>query len=201
VHRVLANLSKLPPDLVALIEDYCKGRPPRGDAAETCVGPCYGVLGALRALADGSGITHALGESRRGRLALFLVLARMAHRGSRLSAVRWAPDHAVAESLGLSHFDEDDLYETLDWLAVEQGRIELEIARSRPVSTLFLYDVTSSSLEGQKNELAAPGYNRDGKGCSPTRRGSRSRCGSTAATRPIPRRWPTRCASSRGSSG
>jgi Transposase len=28
---------------------------------------------------------------------------------------------------------------------------------------VFLYDVTSSYLEGQKHELAAPGYNRDGK--------------------------------------
>ena len=28
---------------------------------------------------------------------------------------------------------------------------------------MFLYDVTSSYFEGQKNELAAPGYNRDGK--------------------------------------
>ncbi len=28
---------------------------------------------------------------------------------------------------------------------------------------LFLYDVTSSYLEGTQNELAAFGYNRDGK--------------------------------------
>ncbi|KJU86625.1 transposase IS4 family protein, partial [Candidatus Magnetobacterium bavaricum] len=28
---------------------------------------------------------------------------------------------------------------------------------------MFLYDVTSSYLEGQQNELAAYGYNRDGK--------------------------------------
>lgn len=164
VHRVLANLSKLPPELIALIEDYCRGGGgARADAAEVCVGPCYGVLGALRALAEEAGIVRAFGESRRGRLALFLVLARMAHRGSRLSAVRWAQDHAVSEALGLSRFDEDDLYAALDWLAAEQERMESEIAKERPRSTLFLYDVTSSYLEGQKNELAAPGYNRDGK--------------------------------------
>ena len=34
--------------------------------------------------------------------------------------------------------------------------------RRKPVS-LFLYDVTSSYLEGTHNELAAFGYNRDGK--------------------------------------
>lgn len=163
VHRVLANLSKLPPELVALIEDYCRGRIPSEEAADPCVGPCYGVLAGLRAVAEELGLTRVLGEDRRGRLALFLVLARLAHRGSRLSAVRWAEDHAVSEALGLGRFDEDDLYETLDWLAAEQSRVELEMARARPVSALFLYDVTSSYLEGQKNELAAAGYNRDGK--------------------------------------
>lgn len=163
VHRVLANLSKLPPDLVALIDDYCKGRASPETDADPCVGPCFGVLGGLRAVAEEVGLTRVLGEDRRGRLALFLVLARLAHRGSRLSAVRWAEDHAVAEALGLGRFDEDDLYETLDWLAAEQARMELEMARARPVSALFLYDVTSSYVEGQKNELAAPGYNRDGK--------------------------------------
>jgi transposase len=33
----------------------------------------------------------------------------------------------------------------------------------KPKGLVFLYDVTSSYLEGQHNELAAPGYNRDGK--------------------------------------
>jgi hypothetical protein len=163
VHRVLANLSKLPDDLVALIEAYCRGETPSESAEKTCIGPCYGQLGALSALAETLGLPAALGSSRAGRLALFLVLARVAHRGSRLSAVRWAEDQAVAEALGLSRFDEDDLYAALDWLSAEQERIELALARRREPSTVFLYDVTSSYLEGQKNELAAAGYNRDGK--------------------------------------
>jgi len=32
-----------------------------------------------------------------------------------------------------------------------------------PTPGLFLYDVTSSYLEGTQNELSAFGYNRDGK--------------------------------------
>jgi hypothetical protein len=31
----------------------------------------------------------------------------VAHRGSRLSAVRWAADHAVHEALGIKPFDLD----------------------------------------------------------------------------------------------
>jgi hypothetical protein len=162
VHRVLANLSQLPPDLVDLIDAYCHGAA-TVPADDVCIGPCYGQLGALYALADSLGIVSALGSSREGRLSLYLVLARVAHQGSRLSAVRWARDQAVTEVLGLGRFDEDDLYAALDWLHSEQERIEIGLASRSPPSTAFLYDVTSSYLEGQQNELAAAGYNRDGK--------------------------------------
>jgi transposase len=102
------------------------------------------------------------------QLTLFLVLARIAHQGSRLSAVRWARDHAVQAVLGLNRFDEDDLYEALDWVATEQAAIEQRLYRDyvRRVGqppTLVLYDVTSSYLEGDCNELGEYGYNRDGK--------------------------------------
>jgi hypothetical protein len=64
----------------------------------------------------------------------------------------------------LGRFDEDDLYHTLDWLEEQQPRVEAQLARGRiDHGAVFLYDVTSSYFEGQHNELAAPGYNRDGK--------------------------------------
>jgi len=72
--------------------------------------------------------------------------------------VRWAEDQAVAEVLGLGAFDEDDLYAALDDLAARQGKIEKAlyrryVARRGQPPRLFLYDVTSSYLEGEKNEL------------------------------------------------
>ncbi len=127
------------------------------------IGPAYGPLAAMLALARECGIERALGTSRRGRLALFLVLARVLHRGSRRSAARWAGTQATAPALGLERLDEDDLYAALDWLAAEQPRIERALGPKKPKGLVFLYDVTSSYLEGQHNELAAPGYNRDGK--------------------------------------
>ena len=75
-------------------------------------------------MAEGLGIAAALGHSRLAKLGLFLVLARVAHQGSRLSAVRWAEDQAVGEVLGLGKFDEDDLYAALDDLAARQERME-----------------------------------------------------------------------------
>jgi len=165
--RTLANLSHWHPTRIEALR-----RALRGDfdhlTAEPTSGPVFGLLYALKQLADAIGLSAALGKTRLPKLALFLVLARVAHQGSRLSAVRWAKDHAVAEVLGLGSFDEDDLYAALDDLCARQQRIEQALYRqylkrrgSPP--TLFLYDVTSSYLEGQRNALGDYGYNRDGK--------------------------------------
>jgi transposase len=131
-------------------------------------GPIYAVLYVLNSLAQQIGLTEVLGSSRLGKLSLFLILARIAHQGSRLSAVRWAQDHAVKEILGLGFFDENDLYEALDWIASRQTSIENALYKrylkhQQQPPRLILYDVTSSYLEGEQNELAAYGYNRDGK--------------------------------------
>lgn len=90
----------------------------------------FGVLFILKELADRVGITKALSKTPMGKLALFLVLARIADQGSRLSAVRWAEDHCVAEVLGLDEFDEEDLYRALDWLAARQDKIEKKLYRA-----------------------------------------------------------------------
>jgi transposase len=60
----------------------------------------------------------------------------------------------------------DDLYENLSWLSKQQEKIEKKLFNLRfPKATpsLFLYDVTSSYLEGVCNELADWGYGRDKK--------------------------------------
>jgi hypothetical protein len=103
---------------------------------------------------------------------LFLILARVAAQGARLSAVRWAAQHAVAETLGLGPFDADDLYAALDRLAGEQERIEgardrRTVRQRGGAPTVVVYDVTSSYVEGACNALAAFGYNRDKKAGKP----------------------------------
>jgi transposase len=164
--RTLANLSKLPQAIVELLRQALVGQAVA--VPETMSGTIYGGLQVLNEVARQCGLHQALGQSRRARLALFLILARIAHQGSRLSAVRWAQDHAVKEVLGLHYFDEEDLYDALDWIASHQAAIEEAlyqryVQRAGEPPTLVLYDVTSSYLEGEQNELAAYGYNRDGK--------------------------------------
>src|SRR5262249_30983430 len=80
--------------------------------------------------------------------------------------LRLAMAHAACDMLGLGTFTEDALYENLDWLAGAQALVEDRLfaqrTKSKPIN-LFVYDVTSSYLEGTHNALAAFGYNRDGK--------------------------------------
>ena len=178
VHETLANLSKLPPDLIQLIERHCQGQPPPPDhpsppsrgaevSADIHLGPCYGVLAALDGLAREIGVVQAVGEQTRAqRLARFLIYARLAHRGSRLSAARWSEDHAVKEILQVGSFDEDDLYAALENLEQRQASIEAALAPKPDAPSaraFYLYDVTSVYFEGVENELADFGYNRDGK--------------------------------------
>jgi transposase len=125
-----------------------------------------GAVALLYALAQQIGLTQALGPGREASLALWQVIARVIDQGSRLSAVRLARHHCAQELLGLARFDEDDLYANLDWLCEHQQGIEQRLFDQQPRegnAGLFLYDVTSSYLEGEHNELAAFGYNRDGK--------------------------------------
>lgn len=165
--RTIANLTQWAPDRIEALRKALKGEFDGMDGEEVS-GEIFGVLFALKQLADQVGMTRVLGPSEEGRLALFLVLARIAQGGSRLSAVRWAEQHAVSDILGLEQFDENDLYDALDWLEAEQTRIEKRLYEAYVKDTgeppaIVLYDVTSSYFEGEHNELADYGYNRDGK--------------------------------------
>src|SRR5208283_398675 len=148
-NRTLANLSHWPAARVEALRRLLHGE--FDQAAEFSRAPQLGGLFVLKQIAEALGIGAALGHRRLAKLALFLVLARVAHQGSRLSAVRWAQDQAVAEVLGLEKFDEDDLYAALDDLAARQGKLEKTLyrrylARRGQPPRLFLYDVTSSYL-------------------------------------------------------
>ncbi len=136
------------------------------DAVTLKQGVSFGAVWTVYHVARRLGIAKALGTTREGKLALWQVIARVIDQGSRLSAVRLAMSHAACDVLGLGTFDEDALYENLDWLAGAQAFVEDRLfaqrIKTKPVS-LFLYDVTRSYLEGTHNALAAFGYNRDGK--------------------------------------
>ena len=146
----------------------------------TSSGKSVGAVGMLYQVAQILGITKALGKSREAILFLWLVFARLIDQGSRLSATRLARQHVVCEIMGVEGFDENDLYQAMDWGCANQAKIESKLfqflmhkKRSSDsdsdsdsefeAENIFLYDVTSTYLEGNQNELAEYGYNRDKK--------------------------------------
>jgi transposase len=70
----------------------------------------------------------------------------------------------LAEELSVQDADEDDLYDSMDWLLARQQRIEKKLAkRHLSDGCVVLYDVTSSYYEGRTCPLARFGHDRDGK--------------------------------------
>ena len=172
LHRTIANVSHCSEAEIAALrlalrhKEHLEHLGTIQDALTLQQGLSFGAVWTVYHVARRLGIEKALGTTRAGKLALWQVVARVIDQGSRLSAVRLAMSHAACDVLGLDTFDEETLYENLDWLARAQAAIEDRLfaqrAKTTPVS-LFLYDVTSSYLEGTHNALAAFGYNRDGK--------------------------------------
>ena len=172
-HRTIANISKCSDEEISAIKLALKYK---GDLTkvgsfkdniQSKQGLSVGAIALLKTLADRLHITEAFGDSIEGKLALWQVMARIIDQGSRLSAVRLAQSHAVCNLLNIHGFNEDTLYSNLDWLCDNQEAIENKLFsmryKSAEVPRLFLYDVTSSYLEGMENELSDWGYNRDGK--------------------------------------
>ena len=132
-------------------------------------GLSVGALFTVYQIAKRLGIIKVLGNTLNGKLALWQICARILEQGSRLSAARMANFHAAASILQFQqNFTENNLYDNLHWLDQKQKSIEdklfaLRYDKEQVSPNLFLYDVTSSYLEGEKNELAQYGYNRDKK--------------------------------------
>lgn len=171
--RTVANISNCSDESVAILQlalrhaDKLPEILSEPATIELSHGKSVGAVFVAAQTAHRTGITQSLGAGRQSDLALWQIIARLIDQGSRLSAVRLHQTHALAEAIGLEKgFNEDDLYKNLAWLANHQAEIEGRLFRTRQAGEkvdLFLYDVTSSYLEGTQNELGNYGYNRDGK--------------------------------------
>jgi hypothetical protein len=130
-------------------------------------GLSIGAVATVYQVAQTLGIRQGLGNSPQGKLALWQVIARVIQPGSCLASVRLAREHAACDLVRLTDsFCEDDLYANLAWLSERQLRLEKALFRRHADAQaveLFLYDVTSSYLEGEHNVLGAYGYCRDKK--------------------------------------
>lgn len=133
--------------------------------AEVLQGKSYGAILAIRKVAHELGIINALGNSKNAKIALWQVIGRVLFQGSRLSLLRALDVHAAQDMLSLpQELTAKQLYTNLSWLEKNQLQIEKTLQNQHKVkANLYLYDVTSSYLEGSCNEIAEYGYNRDKK--------------------------------------
>ena len=168
--RTLANLSKLPPEAVAVLRRVLKGEklvsPEEAFEIVENGSPAHGHVAAVMTAMRRLGFERLLNSrsSRQRTLVVALVAARILEPQSKLATTRWWPSTTLGEMFGVGDADEDELYEAMDWLLERQPYIEKKLAgRHLEAGGLALYDLTSSYFEGVTCPLAARGHNRDKK--------------------------------------
>jgi Transposase DDE domain len=169
-NRTLANLSKWPAAKIealrAVLADEAVAAPSEGLSIERSW-PHGHVAAALgTALKVGLDRVLSKGPKRKRDLALAMIVARLVDPAAKLATARALDEgtasHSLGRLLGLGTVEPNDLYETLDWLLAQQGKIEKVLARRHlKDGALVLYDVTSTYLEGRCCPLARLGYSRD----------------------------------------
>jgi hypothetical protein len=164
--RTLANMSQWPHHMVAGVEALCRGGAVIGkDDIATGVGKCFGVPYVFQQLANRTYLTKALGTSAHAKVALLMIIASIVEPTSKAGFIEWTKNQTVKEVFGIDEITLSQAYSACNWLAKHQDEIEERLFKLRGGKQEFcyLYDVTSSYLEGIKNKLAAFGYNRDKK--------------------------------------
>ena len=180
--RTLANLSKLPTDVIDGLKALLKGGTVIGTGPDEMQierslphGHIAAALGMLRRIAlDRLMLSTAKDAASRRYcdLVVAMIVDRLITPRSKLGFVRAVDAETATSSLGtvlhLGQVKDREAYEALDWLLDRQKRIENGLARRHlQDSVLVLYDVSSSYFEGRCCPLAQHGYSRDHRGDRP----------------------------------
>jgi transposase len=172
--RTELNLSHLPEHLILGIENMLKSDREttvclKDITISRCIdyGYVYVLLHLLRELRISEVLEKVL-PAEDATLVKAMITGKIITGGSKLSIYNWLlRESAICEHLGLdiSGYKVDRLYTSLGQLHTHQVKIEKKWFRYHKGvgRRVYLYDITSSYFEGVQNELAAYGYNRDGK--------------------------------------
>src|SRR6202162_4748244 len=174
--RTLANLSKLPDDVVDGLRALLKGGTVIGTGPDEMQierslphGHVAAALGMLRRIALDRLILSTAKDAASQRyceLVVAMIVDRLITPRSKLGFVRAVDQETATSSLGavlrLGEVKEREAYEAVDWLLERQQRIENGLARRHLQNgVLVLYDVSSSYFEGRCCPLAQYGHSRD----------------------------------------
>ena len=171
--RTLANLSKLPDEVVDGLRILLKGGVALqsfDDAFEILRSRPHGHVAAVLGTARKLGLERLLDRrpSRMRSLALAMIAARVLDPRSKLATARGLGSETRAdtlgEELGCGDVAAGELYAAMDWLLRRRERIERTLAAKHVADgSLVLCDLTSVYFEGSKCPLARRGYSRDGR--------------------------------------
>jgi len=170
-NRTLANLSSWPEAKVEALSRALKGLPPAGldGMVEVTRSLPHGHVAAVLGTIGELGLEQVIDpvRSRQRDLVAAMITAAVIGGPSKLATARGLRAQTAASSLGevlgLQACDEDDLYQSMDWLLPRQEAIEDALAaRHLRDGTLVLYDVSSAAFEGRTCPLGAIGHARDG---------------------------------------
>jgi len=173
-HETLANLSKLPAEVIAAVEATLKGQTLIAAGSEFTLARSlrHGDVAAVAAMARKLGLAALLGPPCRARdLVVALIISRVVRPKPKLSTLSWWHNTTLGVDLGVADASTDEIYAAMDWLVDQQDSIEKKLAakhlnESVNPHRMALFDLTSSWVTGHCCELAARGYSRDGKkGC------------------------------------
>jgi Transposase DDE domain len=174
--RTLANLSKLPGDVVAALKAILKGGTLIGAGPEELQierslphGHVAAALGMIRKIGLDRLILSTARDAEARRycdLVVAMMVDRLIAPRSKLGFVRAVDEEtattSLGEVLGLGKVKDREAYQALDWLLERQVRIENGLARRHlEDGVLVLYDVSSSYFEGRHCPLAQYGHSRD----------------------------------------
>jgi hypothetical protein len=166
--RTLANLTHWPEHIVETLRLALAGETlaPKEKLLRIERSLPHGHVEALLAFIRHLGIEKLISStpSRERDLVLAMLVDRLVHSSSKLATTRLWNSSTLAEELGVTACDENDLYAAMDWLLNRQERIEDKLAaRHLQEGSYALYDISSSYFEGTHCPLAAFGHNKDGK--------------------------------------
>jgi hypothetical protein len=170
-HETLGNVSALPAAALEALRASLAGETlvVAGTGLELTRALSHGHLAAVSVMAKTLVLRDLLGPPCQERdIAYALILARVVHPRPKLATTKWWSDTTLAADLELTSIGTDEVYAAMDWLGDRQDAIETKLAtrhlsaEANP-SRLAYFDLSSSWVEGTKNELAARGYSRDKK--------------------------------------
>ena len=172
--RTLLNLSHLPEEIIASIENTLKSKTESvvkldEIQVEECVDFGYFfVINSLMKQMKINDILEKILPSEVVSLVKIMIVGMLISTNSKLGIFNWLRrEKFVAKFYDVENknLTEKNFYSALSMLNSRKLNIEKKWFRHHNFqgNSIYLYDITSSYFEGVQNELAAHGYNRDGK--------------------------------------